>query len=119
MEVVQHAMQQRCQHKHSARDEHQARIQGEDAGKELASGRVERADRTHAAQQHGRVEKSIHRGHLFGRHVADHADAKRNHHESNRHGHMRRNASIEGRTSEQRLVFGFVHGELMGVVVVA
>ncbi len=109
METVQHAVQHRRQHQRRGHDEQQAGIQREQAGEQFAGIALRRIHRAHAAEQHGGVQKRVHRRQVFEADVAGHAERHREHQHAGRGQGVVEHAPRELAAGQRFLVARFIH----------
>lgn len=73
MKMVHKTMNDRCQYQGSRDNEYQARIKSIETGEDFAGNTLRRIDRTHATEQHRRVQKPIDPGQLLEVLISDHS----------------------------------------------
>jgi hypothetical protein len=112
VKAMQRPVQDRRDDECGRDDEDQSGVERVDPGEQFSCCRQRRVHRTHAAEQHRRVQEPVDPGQAFEMLVAEHADPERQRQQRHGHCHMTCDATQEGRPRQEWLMPGFVHDAL-------
>lgn len=110
MKVVHDPMQDWREHQRRRDDEDQPSIERIQPREQLPRRGLRWIDRTHTAQEHGRVQERINPRQFLKRHVANHPNSERYDKQGQRDAEMRQQTPRKASRRYGRLAFRFVHG---------